>query len=306
MSSSPPSVRNALWALLGVQLLFGTLPVAGKIAMPVFGAGGIGFFRIVGGALVFQMLRLLLRQASIPWRDQPKVFICGMLGITANQLFYLYGLRRTTAVNATLIVTLVPVLTYGAALLLGREKWENRRIAGILLGVIGVGVLVSKDVGGGEFIGDMLVFANVVSYSLYLVLSRPLLEKYPPLSVVAWLFTWSLPVTIAVVGLPVFPPLATLQSPPHADFAIPVWLAIAYLVAGPTVGTYYLNLYALRSVSSSTVALFVYLQPFITTAAAVFFLGETPGIRTAISASIAFAGVWLAGRSQPPVLRHPS
>ena len=95
---------------------------------------------------------------------------------------------------------------------------------------------------------------------------------------------------------PGLPPLNTLQALPHSEVSVPVWAAVAYLIAGPTVGTYYLNLYALRSVPSSTVALFVYLQPFITTAAAMVFLGETPGIRALISAIIAFAGVWLAAR----------
>ncbi|HND31710.1 MAG TPA: hypothetical protein PLA94_17025, partial [Myxococcota bacterium] len=53
-----PNLRPALLSLVVVQIFFGSLPVIGKLAIPAFGAGGVAFFRIAGGAVVFQLLRL--------------------------------------------------------------------------------------------------------------------------------------------------------------------------------------------------------------------------------------------------------
>lgn len=290
---SYPNLRPALLSLLVVQLFFGSLPVMGKLAIPAFGAGGVAFFRIAGGAVVFQLLRM--GGPSVPWREQPKILLCAILGIAGNQLLFLYGLQYTRAVNATLIITLVPVLTYAVALLFGMERWVWRRVAGIGVGLAGVALLVAGDVGGGELIGDLLILGNTTAYALYLVISRPLLERLSPLTVVAWLFTWSVPITLVVVGLPTLPAWDAVAGV-GAQMEVPVWATMIYIIAGPTVGAYYLNLYALRAVPSSTVALFIYLQPFVTTALSIPLLGEIPGPRTLICAVISFVGVWLATR----------
>lgn len=285
----PPDLRwtpyhRALLALTFVQLLFGTLPVAAKLAIPAFGAGSVAFYRIAGAAVVFQLWRWFAKIPLPTRRDLPLIFLCALLGIAGNQLFFLFGLKYTTAVNATLIVTLSPVLTYGIAMLLRREQFNIWRIMGMCVGLLGVALLVAGDVGGGRLIGDLMILLNTSLYAIYLVISRPLLQKYAPLAVVAMLFTLSIPVTLLAVGLP------TVQAPLNA------WLALIYVVIGPTIGTYYLNLYALKEVPASTVALFIYLQPFITTLTAMTLLGESPGSQALLSGLLSFAGVYLATR----------
>lgn len=295
MGPSPPVAprradTRALTALVVVQLLFGGMPVFGKLAVAGFGAGGVAILRMAGGAIAFHALRAALRLPGIPLRDQPAVILCAVLGISANQLLFLHGLARTSATHAALLTTTIPVLTMAVAALIGRERLDTRRVVGIGVALAGVVVLVAgrDPEGHASLVGDLMILANASVYAGYLVLSRDLLGRYAPLSVLPWLFTWGL-----VTALP-------FTGPPDLSGASTgAWLAVTFVVLGPTIASYWLNLYALRTVSASVVALFVYLQPSIATVLAVPILGERPGARLFISAGITFAGVWLATRPTP-------
>ena len=80
--------------------------------------------------------------------------------------------------------------------------------------------------------------------------------------------------------------------------AIPAsaWLILAFVIAGPTVGAYLLNAWALARAESSLVAAYTYLQPFLTAVLAYLILHETIGPTALMAAVVIFAGVWLAGR----------
>ncbi len=279
----------ALGALLVVQLLFGAMPVVGKLAIASFGPSGVAFFRMAGGMLAFQALRALLRLPGIPLRDQPAVALCAVLGVSANQLLFLNGLSRTSATHAALLTTTIPVLTMVVAALLGRERLHFRRVLGIVVALAGVLVLIAgrDPTGKASAFGDLLIFGNATVYAGYLVLSRDLLGRHAPLSVLAWLFTWGFVTALPFTGLP------TLEG-----HAVDGWLAVGFIVLGPTIGSYWLNLHALRTVPASVVALFIYLQPPIAAALAVPLLDERPTLRLLAAAGLTFLGVWLATRPQ--------
>lgn len=278
-------VRLALAALVAVQLLFGTLPVAGKLALPALGAGGVVGVRVVGAALLFHLVRPLAGVPPLPRALMGKVIGLSVLGISANQLLYMYGLARTSAAHAALITTTIPLLTELAGVALGRSRLSGRRGAGIAVAFAGVAVLVASGDGAGVAtpLGDLLVLANATVYALYLVLSRDVLAEAHPLSVLPWLFTWGAVPVLLVAG----PPPLTGQPPEVLAGAV-------WLVLGPTVGTYGLNLYALRHVPASTVAMFIYLQPIVAAILAIPLLGERLTPATILSAIVTFAGVWLA------------
>jgi len=75
------------------------------------------------------------------------------------------------------------------------------------------------------------------------------------------------------------------------------WLALALVIAGPTVGAYLLNAWALRYADSSLVAAYTYVQPVLATLMGAVFLGETLHAFVLVPAAMIFGGVWLAGRA---------
>lgn len=284
-SDSPTQV--AFTALLAVQAFFGSLPVVAKFAFDGFGAMGVASWRLGGAALCFHAWSRWRGAPNLPWSEQGRVLLLAILGVSGNQVLFLMGLSRTSAMHASLLTTTIPVLTLLAAVGLGRERPSLLQYLGIPLALGGVLLLVlGKDPSGrATLLGDSLIVANASIYSVYLVLSRDLLERHAPMTVLPWLFTWGFLTALPVTGLP----------PVRVEDPV-AWGALAWVLFACTIGTYALNLFALRTLPSSTVALLIYLQPFVATALALPLLGEVPSWRMVMAGMVTFSGVWLATR----------
>lgn len=288
-----PEHRRALAALVTVQVLFGSLPVVAQLAFPAFGARGVAAWRLGAAALAFHAFARATRMPWLPWREHPRVLLLALLGVSGNQILFLEGLSRTSALHAALLTTTIPVLTLVAAVALRRETLSWRRAAGIPVALVGVLVLLAQrdPSGHATLTGDAMIVANASIYSLYLVLSRDLLARWPTMAVLPWLFTWGFVSALPLTGLP---PLHV----PDPHMAGQAWAALAWVVLGPTIGTYWLNLVALRVLPSSTVALLIYLQPFVAASLALPLLGEAPTWAMLAAAGITFVGVRLATRRE--------
>ncbi len=276
-----------LLALLAVQVLFGLHPVVSKLAFPAFGPGGVSAARAVGAAVVFWLAARVAGEPPVPRELWPRLALASLLGVVSNQLLFMYGLALTSATHATLIIATIPVATLAIAILSRREALRWHRAVGIGMALVGAGLVLAErgTTGPGGLLGDLMVASNAVAYAAYLVLSRDLLQRVSPLSLAAWLFGLGAPVVLAFTGLP---PVA--GHPPEA------WWALGFVVLGPTIGTYFLNLFALRDVPASVVAVFICLQPLVTGAFAARWLGEAITPTTAGAAILTLAGVVLATR----------
>ena len=284
----PALPARALFALLAVQLLFGLHPVAAKLAFPAFGPGGVSLARVVGAALVFQAVRLARGEHGLPWRVHGRVLVAALFGVVANQLLYIYGLARTTATHAALLIVTVPVVTLIVAMLTGRERFFMHRAVGIIIALAGAAWVVTGrgSLTGGEGIGDAMILANAVCYAIYLLLGRDLLSTIPPWTLAAAMFSWAVPLVLMVTGVP-----TPVNPTPLA------WAALTAVVLGSTVGTYLLNLLALRSVPASVVAVFVCLQPTIAAALAIPLLGETLDAQMLLAGAVTMVGMLVATRT---------
>lgn len=293
-------VRNAATALVTVQVLFGILPVAAQAVLPETGPWALLALRTVGAAAVLWSLQRLLATRRVRLReDGLKVAGLALLGVVFNQGLFILGLQYTTAINAALLITTIPVFTYAIAVVTGREALGPRRAAGILLALLGALYVIGLsgyEAGAEHVLGDILVVTNCVSFAAFLVFSKPYTERYDPLSLTAWVF---------VFGSLVFLPIGFATGLADIVPALPtrVWWTLLFIVLGPSVLTYLLNAVALRQVPSSTVAVFIYLQPITTSIAAYLWLGDLPSPRLAPAALLVFAGIWLVSRKGARGLR---
>lgn len=274
-------------SLLAVQIAFGTLPVAGKLALEHVGPYALSLLRVAGAAFFFGGLVLLRARTRVPFGDVLRIAGCGLLGMAANQLLFLGGLERTTATNATVLVTTIPVFTFLVALVLGRERATLRGAVGLLVAFGGVLALVRVDrfeLATESLVGDAMIVTNALCYAAYLVLVRPYVARYGTMPVVAIGFTAS---ALAVLPFAAFELDDLAAAPAHA------WPVLLYVLAVPTLLAYLLNAWALRHASSSTVAIFIYLQPIVGLALAVLVLHETLGPRALAGTLAVFAGIGL-------------
>jgi drug/metabolite transporter (DMT)-like permease len=297
----PPADAALLRAHLAlgvVQVVFGLFPVFSKLA---FGEDGfapfaVGAWRMAFGAAVLCGLALWIhgRMFFAAAREWPRLLVASVLGVSANMLLYLEGLSRSSANEATLIMCLIPVFTFSAAALSGQERFQPARALGVGLALFGASALLwaqRPEIASAHALGNGLMVLNALSFAIYFVWSRPLVQRHPPLVVIAWVFLFSLPAAAwAASRVELAPAAAGARA----------WAALALILVFATVLTYLLNMYALARLRASTTAVYIYAQPFVTVLAAAAILSEAPTRGVLLGALLVFAGIWLVARRPPP------
>jgi drug/metabolite transporter (DMT)-like permease len=287
-------ILRAHLALALAQFCFGLIPVFGQIAFRPGGLTprGVSVWRLVAGAALLLPLAFAAHgRAALPKRaDFPRFAIAAALGVALNQWFYLEGLSRSTPINAALMMCLIPVFTIALATAAGLEQARIARVVGVLIALGGT-VILLLDRGltglGPYAAGNLMMAGNALLYSGFLIVGKPLAQRYPPLVMIAWAYALSLPFApVFAIGQRLVP------EPGH----VAVWWSLAYIIVFPTVLAYLLNIYALGRVRASTTAIYIYLQPFIAALASWVAFRERPTSAMLIAAVALFAGIWLVSR----------
>ena len=286
--------------LIGVQVLFASFPVAGKWAFPAFDPMAIAAWRVLVGAGFLLTLAHLVhgRGLWLPCADLLRIIPLAVLGVALNQVLFINGLERTTAVNAGLLMGVIPVATHGFALLLRQERPSAMRIAGLVVALGGTAQLFlfrGVDLRPEHLVGNAMIVANAISYGLYLVLSRPLVSRQPPLVVLAWTFSFAVPLVC----------LVAMDVPwgPRSGATGPI-LALGWILIAPTILGYTGNVWALSRLPASITAFYVYLQPVLGSLFGIWLLEEHFGIREALCALLVGIGIALVNRRTertPPI-----
>ncbi|HLO01303.1 MAG TPA: DMT family transporter [Pyrinomonadaceae bacterium] len=294
-------------ALIMVQVMFGSWPIFGKIALRSMSSTSLVGFRILGAAVFFALLqRRLADLRRLPLRVMSWVVLSSLLGVVVNQLLFVKGLSLTTAINATLLTTTIPVFTLAVSIALGYDRPSLRHFLGIALA--GAGVVYLVDPWRASFtaettLGNLLIVANSFSYGAYIAVSRDLFRRYGALNVITWIFLMG-----AVITLPFT--IYSWGGDSLGNVSMGVWVTVIYIVLVPTVGAYYLNSWAITRVSPSIVAIYIYLQPLLAFGLAPVVLGESWNSRTIAACVLIFTGVAVVtirsrSRAVEEVSEHP-
>ena len=262
-----------------------------KDVMPGFiQPSGFILLRVTGAVTLFSLIYFLFVNERVAKKDIIRLAICGVFGVAINQLFFFEGLNLTSPINAAIIMTINPVLVMIMSGLILYEKINARKGIGIVLGLIGASTLIlhGGSVSGNTdyMVGNMFVFVNATSYGLYLVLVKPLMQKYHPFTVMFYVFAFGL-----LYVLP-FGYTELLEVEWTSFPSIIIWEVI-FVVVCTTFIAYLLNTSALRILNPSTVSIYIYLQPVLATIFAVWVGSDTISQNKIISAIIIFIGVYL-------------
>lgn len=277
-------------ALFTVALLFSANYVISKLGMREFAPMAFAWMRIAGAALVLAFVAR--NEPKLSREDSRRVAGYAILGVVINAPLFLLGLSLTSVHVAAILITTIPVFTLAAAIAVGRERPTATRIGGIALAGLGALLVVGGESLSGTWrsvLGAMLIVVNCLSYALYLVLSKPAMAQLSARRVVARMFA---------VGTAVLLPFAawSLWTEEWQALSGGAWLALGLVIAGPTVGAYLLQAWALRYADSSLVAAYTYVQPVLATLFGALFFGEALGPLVLLAAALIFLGVWLASR----------
>jgi drug/metabolite transporter (DMT)-like permease len=254
-------ILKAHIALFLVNALYGANHVIAKGVMPTYLTPSVFIFlRAAGATLLFWIFKILFVREKVQRKDLLLMAACGMFGVAINQLFFFHGLSLTSPVNTGIIMTVNPILVVILSFFILKEAVTWRRSLGIMIGATGA-VLLTLTAGtgvGDSSLGDLFVFINATSYAFYLVLVKPLMKKYKPLTVITYVFSFGL----TFVSL--YPP--TLMELSVTDFsAIPadIIYIIIFVIVGVTFLAYLLTVYGLQHLSPSVSSAYIYLQPVL-------------------------------------------
>ena len=291
------SVRPALrvhLALLVVQLTFGGFSVFGKYVLGTVPPLAVAGLRVLFATPIIYAIAWHRHHVLPPRREMPMLALLGLLGVCANQLMFIVGLKYTTAINTTILITSIPVFTVLVASLLRVERLQKHRLPGVALAVAGALVMLDPSqlsLQGTSSVGNLLIVLNCLSYAGFLVLATPVLKRLPPFTVVAWSYVFG-GGAVFVVSLPSLFALDPSAIPASA------WIGVGYIVVFASVVSYALNTWAIRHSSSALVATYTTLQPVVAAVLAVLFLGESAGWREAAGFVLIVAGLAWITRSR--------
>jgi drug/metabolite transporter (DMT)-like permease len=297
--SAPPRSRPGLTygALVFVQVLFGVHYFAAKELLREISPEAWAAVRGVAAALVLVGLALL-RGRPLPRAPRTLAALAGLsiFGVVVNQYMFVKGLALTHTTHSALINSSIPVLTLGIAVLLRQERASALKLLSLAVALGGVLVLLRVEtlsfrLTDEVLVGDLYTLVNASSYSLFLVLSRPVLRKVDSLGATALIFLFG-SVALLVLGLP------SLAQVAPAALSSRAWGLAVFIVIFPTAGAYLIQYFALRRVESSMVALFIYLQFVLAAFIGILWLGEPLEPRIAVAALLVLTGLSLGTYAQ--------
>ncbi len=283
----------ALLAATTASTIYGINHTIAKGLMPdVIQPFGFILLRVSGAALVFWGISLFFPSEKIERRDWFRFVICAFFGMVLNMLAFFKGLSLSTPINSSVIITLSPVLLLVLSAFILRERITWIKSLGIFLGLGGALVLILfgiKEQPNAPNIplGNLLFIVNATSYSVYLILVKPLVPKYSSITLMKFLFLFAFFINLPI-GISEFSEVNWTNLPFEA-----IW-KLAFVVICTTVMTYLLNIYALKQLSPSTIGAFIYLQPVIAVLFAVLVGADTLTALRIGAAALIFLGVYLS------------
>jgi len=286
----------AIFALFMVQLLYGLNYTIAKLVMNGNFIKPFGFvlLRVAGATFLFWLVSLVVPQEKIERKDFFKLFIAALFGVVINMLFFFKGLEFTSPIHASAIMTITPIIILVLSAYVLGEKITSLKIAGVVIGLIGALILTiygkSARAGDNVPLGNVLIFLNAISYSVYVILIKKLTAKYHPFSFIKWLFLFGLIILIPFG----YNELTEVQ---WETFTPNITYSVLFVIIGATFGTYLLNPLALNKLKASTVGIFIYLQPAIAGLFALYIGADFIDLLKISAMVLIFTGVYLVTKT---------
>lgn len=273
--------------------IYGINHTVAKMVMPIYiGSLGLVFLRVLGATIIFWTISLFFKTKPIEKKDRLTILKCGLFGMSINIAAFIAGLDYSTPVNSSILIIISPIFVVILSFFIFKNKINFIKILGIILGFIGAMILIltadsNSSIGRNIPLGNFLFIVNSISYAYYLIIVKPMAEKYDLITLFKWLF---------LIGLIFNFPLGINQFLDVDWASLPLLEAVlpmVFVVVGTTCMTYFLNGYALSKITSTEVAVFMYLQPIIGILFAIFTKSDTITLIMFVASVLIFTGVYL-------------
>ncbi len=216
----------------------------------------------------------------------------GFVGIFGYNAFFFTALKYTSATNGALIIAALPVFTMLGAVILGKEKWNNKAGTGLALSMIGVIIVIVK----GSFydlfslafnLGDMLFVGALLCGVIYALMGESILKGIPVI----------LSNTIMMLSGAVFLAISTVFEGGWSQvvsMSVQSWIEMFYMVVCGTLIGYVIFNKGVESLGGSKASLYLNLTPIVATLLAVVAYGSSITLIQIVGMVMVLVGVYIA------------
>jgi len=276
--------------LFAMAVIWGVNFVVVKYATHIFNPVAFTGLR-VGTAATFLVAFAYARGGfTLSRHDVVRLLFLGVIGNGLYQLFFVHGVARTRAGNASLIVGAAPAFIALVARARGMERVKRMTFAGIALSVIGVALVIAGSAtssnGEATLLGSVLVFLGVLCWTAYTIMLQPYTKRIDVVQLAAVTMVGGA-VPLLVASMP------ALVATDWSGVGTGGWLALLYSSVISMGVAYFFWYRGLRVLGPTRTAVYSNLQPIVALVAAWAFLGEIPTIFQGVGAVTIIAGVFL-------------
>ena len=257
-------------AVILANVIFGLgVPVTKLLLDEWVSPMGYMFTRCLGAAVIFWLISLFMPKEPVQRKDLLIIMLGGLLGFVVSQTLTAWALVYTTPVYFSLIATLTPVATMLMAAVFLKETLNGKKTIGVLIGIAGALLMVfmgwQSGSGTNDVLGIFLTILSLLTWVIYLLITRNVSQKYSAVTQMKWIFLIS---TLAV--LPFAAPEWGQQKLFSAAWAWTGVAEMAFIVLFATVMGYFAIPFAMHYLPATTVSIYTNLQPVVASLVAIY------------------------------------
>lgn len=253
--------------------------------------------RCMGAAAIFWLISLFMPRERVERRDLLVIMGGGLLGFVVSQTLTAWALHFTTPVYFSIIATLTPVATMVCAALLIGERLSLRGALGVAIGVVGALLMVMVGWQGGSGMNDLLgiglAVLSLLTWAVYLIITRKVSVKYTAVTQMKWVFLVSI--------LAVLPFSWTDLQASRLYSSQWAWSGVAemaFIVVFATVAGFFAIPFALRYLKTTTVSVYTNLQPIVASFVAIAIGQDLLSWDKPVSLALVLLSAWIVTNSQ--------
>ena len=254
-------------------------------------------FRSLAAGSLFWILSLFLPEEKVDRKDLRKIFVASMLGFFTCQLTFLVGIPHISPMDCSIMTAMSPIYTMIVAAIVLKEPITLQKAGGVAISFAGIIYLILSRIGSQEGaaastpFGIFMIVLNVLSFSMYLGIFRPLIGKYSVVTFMKWIFLFS-----AAVALPLS--LKGMIQTEWSEIPAIQYAELAYLVVCATFISYFLIPIGQKRIRPTLVSMYSYVQPIITIAVSIWIGMDVLTWQKVAAAAMVFGGVVIVSYSK--------
>lgn len=287
-------------SMLLATVMWGAMaPIAkGVLEEGVLNGISLSIIRIGGGTILFLLFSLLPKSLTGDTKVAPKdflpLFLASVIMISANQGLFIIGIQYTSPIDTSVMCTLTPVFTLLLAAIFIGNPLTPLKVTGVVLGLGGALIMAftnqSEDIATNPMLGNILCISAQLCAAIYYVFFLKLINKYPPFTIMKWMFLFS-----SLTYIPcMLPFIGDIGWESLSGSSV---LSLAYIIIFPTFLAYLIIPFAQRLLKPTVVSTYAYLQPVVSAILSTAMGLALFGWNRIIATALIFLGVYLVSFS---------